>query len=73
MRNKCAFCKYGVAVSGQQILACHRFPPTPMLIPVSGGVSLQFQWSVVGPNDFCGEFVEKPIVVPENVSEILKA
>ena len=53
---KCQNCYYAVVsiVDGHEALTCHRYAPRPL----SGGAGTgwsDWQWPVVGGDDFCGE------------------
>lgn len=47
----CVQCLFSSADNDDEILQCHRYPPTPL----TGGA----KFPVVNDDDFCGEFREE--------------
>ena len=44
-------------ISLRRSLICHRYPPTPLIAPVLGGVGIVAHWTPTTPDSWCGEYV----------------
>ena len=52
MAHTCSDCAFGYAYAQDMSKRlCKGAPPTPLLMPVQGGVQLQFHWPLLGVNE----------------------
>jgi len=61
-KPKCLDCIYSAhsVVRGYESLTCHRYAPHPLAGGSGTGWS-DFDWPVVGINEFCGEFKSREV------------
>jgi hypothetical protein len=63
MQKKCSTCRFAkLADEKQRGYECHRFPPTPLLVPMDNpmtretGLALQGYFPPVNADNWCGEW-----------------